>query len=149
MRSRATGESGDRPNRVRLRVLRRPLVVWVLMAILAVLNGGFRETVLVSRFGHRVAHLLSTALLVAVILLVAYGFFRSTSTDYRPKELVAVGVCWTVLTVGFEFLVGYVEGTPVSVTLGQYDVFAGQVWIVVPVTLLVAPMLFGHVLRRR
>lgn len=58
-------------------------------------------------------------------------------------ELLLVGVLWTVLTVGFEFLVGYVEGTPVSVTLGQYDVLAGQVWIAVPLTLLLAPLLFG------
>lgn len=48
-----------------------------------------------------------------------------------------------ILTVGFEFLVGNVEGTPVSVTLGQYDVLAGQVWIAVPITLFVAPLLFG------
>ena len=118
------------------------------MAVLAVLNGGFREVVLVSRFGHRVAHLLSTALLVAAVLLVVYGFFRSTSVDYRRIELAAVAVCWTALTVGFEFLVGYVEGTSVSVTLGQYDVLAGQVWIAVPLTLLVAPLLFGHASRR-
>ena len=48
-----------------------------------------------------------------------------------------------MLTVGFEFLVGYIEETPVSVTLGQYDVLAGQVWIAVPVTLLVSPLVFG------
>ncbi|MFC5134549.1 MULTISPECIES: hypothetical protein [Haloferacaceae] len=148
MRSRATREEG-RTDGVRVRVLGRPFAVWVLMAVIAVLNGGFRETVLVSWLGERVAHVVSTALLVATILLVASGFFRSTSIDYRRRELAIIGVCWTVLTVGFEFLVGYVEGTPVSVTLGQYDVFAGQVWIAVPVTLLVAPLLFGRVLRRR
>ncbi|SMO57188.1 hypothetical protein [Halorubrum cibi] len=38
------------------------------LAVLAVLNGGFREVVLVSRLGRRVAHLLSTALLVAPLL---------------------------------------------------------------------------------
>jgi hypothetical protein len=148
MSSRTPQGTEDRPDGVRLRVLRRPLAVWALMAVLAVLNGGFREVVLVPRLGHRAAHLLSTALLVAAVLLVADRFFRSTAIDYRRVELAAVGVCWTVLTVGFEFLVGHVEGTPVSVTLGQYDVLAGRVWIAVPLTLLVAPLLFGHVLRR-
>ena len=57
-----------------------------------------------------------------------------------------VGVGWAVLTVSFEFLVGYVEGTPVSVTVGQYDVLAGEVWITVPLTLLVAPPPFGELL---
>ena len=63
-------------------------------------------------------------------------------------ELLLVGVVWTVLTVGFEFLVGYAEGTPVGVTLGQYDVLAGQVWLFVPLTLLVAPVVFGSSLTR-
>ena len=54
-----------------------------------------------------------------------------------------IGLLWTGLTVAFEFPVGYVEGTPVSVTLGQYNVLAGQVWIAVPVALLISPLLFG------
>jgi hypothetical protein len=29
------------------------------------------------------------------------------------------------------------------VSFGQYDVLAGQVWIAVPLTLLLAPLLFG------
>lgn|GEM_PF-3595019 len=70
-------------------------------------------------------------------------FSQRTSIGYTYAELLAVGVLWTVLTVGFEFLVGYVEGTPVSVTLGQYDMLAGQVWIAVPITLLVSPLIFG------
>ena len=65
------------------------------------------------------------------------------STNYSRAELALVGILWTVLTIGFEFLVGYVEGTPVSVTLGQCDVLAGQVWVAVPVTLLVSPLVFG------
>lgn len=67
----------------------------------------------------------------------------------RPAVFLApLGVWWTVLTVGFEFLVRAAEGTPVSVTVGQYDVFAGQVWVLVPLTLLVAPYLFGSVLAK-
>jgi len=86
----------------------------------------------------------STALLVAAILLVSFAYFSWTPIDYAQAELVLIGVLWTVLTVGFEFVVGYVEGTPVSVTLGQYNVLAGEVWIAVPFALLVSPLLlFG------
>jgi len=92
------------------------------------------------------AHVLSTALLVGAILAISFGFFRWSSVEYTLVELIVVGVGWTVLTVGFEFVVGYAEGTPVSVTLGQYDVLAGEVWIAVPLTLLLAPLLFGHLL---
>jgi hypothetical protein len=131
---------------IRPAVLLAPLAVWLAMAVLAVANGVFRETVLVDRLGEYPAHVLSTLLLVAMILAVAAAYFWTTPTAFTTVELLAVGAGWTVLTVGFEFLVGWAEGTPVSVTLGQYDVLAGQVWILVPLTLLAAPLLFGRVL---
>lgn len=128
---------------IRPRVFLYPLAVWVLMAVVAVLNGGFREVVLIPRVGDYAGHVLSTALLVVAILVLSSAYFAWTPTEYSRVELLLVGIGWTVLTVGFEFLVGHVEGTPVSVTLGQYDVLSGQVWIAVPATLLIAPLLFG------
>lgn len=128
---------------IRPRVLLAPLGVWVVMAVVAVLNGGFREVLLIPRIGEYPGHVLSTALLVLAILGISLLYFRGTAIEYRYIELLVIGFGWTVLTVGFEFLVGYLEETPVSVTLGQYDVFAGQVWIAVPITLLVSPLLFG------
>ncbi|WP_232700735.1 hypothetical protein [Halobacterium wangiae] len=133
---------------VRPAVFVGPLGVWVLMAVLAVANGVFRETVIIPRIGEYPGHVLSTLVLVTAILAVAGAYFTTTGTTYTDTELLLVGVGWTLLTVGFEFLVGAAEGTPVSVTLGQYDVFAGQVWILVPLTLLVAPYLFGSVLAK-
>jgi hypothetical protein len=132
------GNQAIRPN-----VFLYPLGVWVVMAVVAIVNGGFREVVLIPRVGEYVGHVLSTALLVGAILVVSFVYFRGISIAYTQAELVLVGVLWTVLTVGFEFLVGYVEGTPVAVTLGQYNVLAGQVWIAVPITLLFSPLLFG------
>lgn len=128
---------------IRLSVFLYPLGLWVLMAIVAILNGGFRETVLIPRVGDYTGHVLSTGLLATAILVLSFGYFHRTTIEYTRLELFAVGVLWTLLTVGFEFLVGYVEGTPVSVTLAQYNLFAGQVWIVVPLTLLLSPLLFG------
>jgi hypothetical protein len=131
---------------IRPSVLPYPLALWLLMAVIAVANGVFRELVLIPRIGEYVGHVVSTALLVGAILLVAGAYFSVTPIAYTRAELLLVGAVWTVLTVGFEFLVGYVEGTPVSETLAQYDVLAGQVWILVPLTLLFAPLLFGWVL---
>lgn len=128
---------------VRAGVFAAPLGVWILMAVVAVLNGGLREVVLIPRIGEYGGHVLSTALLVVAILLLSGLYFTWTTVAYTRLELVLVGALWTALTVGFEFLVGAVEGTPVSVTLGQYNVLAGQVWIAVPVTLFLSPLLFG------
>ncbi|WP_241471292.1 hypothetical protein [Natrinema salifodinae] len=113
------------------------------MAVVAILNGGFREVVLIPRVGEYVGHIVSTALLVVAILTISFVYFSETSIEYARAELGLIGILWTVLTVGFEFGVGYVEGTPVSTTIGQYNVLAGRVWIAVPITLLFAPLLFG------
>ncbi|MGM0398037.1 MAG: hypothetical protein ACQEQY_03505 [Halobacteriota archaeon] len=129
---------------IRPTTLLAPLGVWLGLAVLAVVNGVFREVLIIPRIGGYPGHVASTAMLVAVILVVSWLFFGWTGVEYTRAELVVIGLGWVVLTVGFEFLVGYVEGTPVSVTLGQYDVLAGQVWIVVPIALFVAPLWFGR-----
>ncbi|QZP37499.1 hypothetical protein [Halobaculum magnesiiphilum] len=128
---------------IRPHVFVYPLAVWVAMATIAVANGVLRETVLVPRVGEYTGHVASTAALVAAILLFSFAYFSWTPIDYTRAELLLIGIVWTAFTVGFEFVVGHVEGTPVSVTLGQYDVLAGQVWIAVPIALLVSPPLFG------
>ncbi|UWG46985.1 putative membrane protein [Halanaeroarchaeum sp. HSR-CO] len=129
---------------IRPTTLLAPLGVWLVLAVLAIANGIFREVLIIPRFGEYPGHVASTAMLVTVILVVSWLFFGWTGVGYTRAELIVIGLVWVVLTVGFEFLVGYVEGTPVSVTLGQYNVLAGQVWIVVPIALFVAPLLFGR-----
>jgi hypothetical protein len=128
---------------IRPQVFAYPLGVWVILAVIAVANGVFRELILIPRIGEYPGHVLSTALLVIAILGLSFGYFQWTPIDYARVELLLLGVLWAGLTVGFEFLVGYVENTPVSVTIGQYDVLAGQVWIAVPLALLLSPLLFG------
>ena len=111
---------------IRPSVFLYPLGVWILMAVIAVVNGAFREIAIVPRTGEYAGHLVSTVLLVVTILAVSGLYFANTPIEYTRIELLLVGVGWTVLTVGFEFLVGYLEGAPVSEMIGQYDVFAGQ-----------------------
>ncbi|AWB27885.1 hypothetical protein [Halococcoides cellulosivorans] len=123
-----------------------PAIVWLVLAVTAVANGIFRETVLTARYSERRAHRISTAMLVAIILTIAGLYFASFGEAHTLAERLAIGVGWTALTVGFEFLVGHLEDTPVEETIGQYDVRAGEVWIAVPLTLLLSPLLFGWLL---
>lgn len=126
---------------VRISAFVYPLGLWVVMAVVAVINGIFRELVLIPRIGEYPGHVLSTAILILAILTLSVLYFSRSTADYTRAELLLVGIVWVALTVGFEFLVGYAEGIPVSETIAQYDVLAGQVWIFVPLTLLVAPSL--------
>ena len=55
---------------------------------------------------------------------------------------------YSVKAFGRTYKVDYalvLEGTPVAETVGQYNVLAGQVWVLVPLALLTAPLLFGDV----
>lgn len=118
------------------------------MVVLAVLNATLRELLIAPRVGDYTAHVVSTlTLLVALAVLVAFYFARTPG--YAPVELVAVGVLWAGLTVAFEFGFGhYVAGDTWASLLGQYDVTAGRIWVLVPMFLLVAPLVFGRYLKR-
>lgn len=128
---------------IRPPVLLYPLGLWLLLAVLAVVNAALRELVIIPRVGEYAGHVVSTVLLVGIISVVSALYFTMSTIDYTRMELVLVGGLWVALTVGFEFLVGYLEGIPVEETVAQYNVLAGRVWIVVPITLFVAPLLFG------
>jgi hypothetical protein len=53
------------------------------------------------------------------------------------------------LTVLFEFGFGhYVMGTPWHVLVADYNLLAGRVWLLVPLSMAAFPLLFGRVLRQ-
>lgn len=135
---------------VRVRKVLRPVGVWVLLAIFAVINGVFRELVIVPATGISTGHLFSTVSLITVVLIISYAYFGMVnSTEFTLSELLVVGLIWSTLTVVFEFFVAYFEGVGLSGLLAQYDVTAGRIWILVPVTLLIAPLVFGYYTQRQ
>lgn len=82
------GNQAIRPN-----VFLYPLRVWVVMAVLAIVNGGFREVVLIPCIGEYVGHVLSTALLVGAILVVSFVYFRGISIAYTQANWFSSASC--------------------------------------------------------
>jgi hypothetical protein len=72
---------------VRPSVFLYPLGVWVLMAVLAVVNGAFREIAIIPRTGEYVGHVVSTVLLVCAILVVSGLYFVNSPVEYTRIEL--------------------------------------------------------------
>jgi hypothetical protein len=85
----------------RFDVFASPPGVWVLLAVMAVLNGGLREAVLIQLVGQYGVDVLSTELLVGAILLVSFVYSDRTAIDYSRAELQPVSALWTARTVGF------------------------------------------------
>ncbi|QSG07204.1 hypothetical protein [Halapricum desulfuricans] len=126
------------------------LAVWVGLAALAVVNGILREALLAPAFGDGVAHVLSTLVLAAAVATVAALYVRRFAREADRRTLLSIGGLWTVLTLAFEFGFGhYVAGKSWAVLLADYDVLAGRIWVLVPVTLLVAPLVAARYFQRR
>jgi hypothetical protein len=146
-RSATTGAATDR--RLPPKVFIYAAAVWVLTVAVAIANATFREVIVTPSTSELAAHQLSTATLIALLALVSYAYFTRRAFEHTRTELLAVGVLWLGLTVAFEFLFGhYVAGNSWSSLLQQYDLLAGYVWAFVPLTMLVAPLVFGYYLRR-
>lgn len=118
----------------------RALVIWFVLLILAVLNGGMRDTWLSPWLGDTVGRALSTLLLSSLILLATWmtiSWIRPATMD----DTLIVGSLWLALTVAFEFLVGhYGFGKPWADLLADYDLRRGRIWIVVLVVTFLAPL---------
>jgi hypothetical protein len=118
----------------------RAVAVWWLLLLLAVLNGGIRDTWLSPRLGDPIGRAISTLLLCGLILLATWltiGWIRPTSTGAALR----VGALWVVLTLAFELGVGhYALGKPWPVLLADYDLSRGRFWIAVLVVTLLAPL---------
>jgi hypothetical protein len=114
--------------------------VWASLLMLAVLNGGVRDTWLSPWLGDTSGRALSTVLLCGLIILATWwtiGWIRPVTA----REALSVGALWLALTLAFEFGVGhYGFGKAWSELLADYDLRHGRIWIAVVVVTLLAPL---------
>jgi hypothetical protein len=131
MRGAATGGS----------VIVRTIITWLALVVLAILNGGVREAVLVPPLGLATAHFVSTILLCGLILAVSW-FATPWIGPSTARAALVVGSIWLLMTLGFEFLAGhFLFRKAWPVLLADYNLLAGRVWVFVPVVTLLAPLL--------
>jgi hypothetical protein len=125
-------------------MLRRSLVVWLVLLVLAIANAGLREALITPMRGPSAGHVISTITLCAAILVVSWiaiGWIR----PFSSHDAWAIGALWFGLTVAFEFLAGhYLFGNPWSRLLEDYNVLHGRVWVLVLLTTGLAPVLCAH-----
>lgn len=119
----------------------RALAVWGLLLVLAVLNGGVRDTWLSPVLGDTIGRAISSVLLALLIVLATCLTSRWIGPT-TPGQAMTVGALWVGLTLGFEFGVGhYGFGKSWPELLADYDLLRGRIWILVLLATFVAPML--------
>ncbi len=126
----------------------RASLAWFAILLLAILNGGFRQALLIPRLGERDGRIVSTLLLSALVFLAAWllvPWMRPASS----RAAWSIGALWLLLTLAFEFLAGhYLLGDSWESLLAEYNVAKGRIWILVLISVLVAPVVV-HALRQR
>ena len=127
----------------------RAVAVWLAIMCVAIGNGAFREAVLNPRVGAAAGHVVSTVMLCAGIAVVSWGanpWIHPTT----GKEAARVGALWLLLVLVFEFGFGhFIVRKPWAELFADYDLLRGRVWVLVLVTIAVAPYLVARVRRLR
>ncbi len=123
----------------------RAALAWLTLLVLAILNGALRQGILIPRLGERLGQALSPILLSILVLVVAW-LLTPWIRPLTRRDAWVVGGLWLGLTVGFEFLAGhYLFGDAWRDLVAAYNVVQGRVWVLVPVTTLLAPAIMQAV----
>jgi hypothetical protein len=121
-------------------MLFKAFIVWILLLILAVLNGAIRDLFISPRLGGQTGHVISAVILCTTIFLVAWLSIRWIGAD-STRDALLVGIQWVLLTVAFEFLAGhYLFGHTWERLLADYNLFRGRIWVFVLAANLLAPL---------
>ncbi len=114
--------------------------MWGVLLMLAVLNGGVRDTWLSPWLGDTAGRALSSVLLSGLIFLVTWrtiGWIGPATA----REALGIGALWLALTLAFEFGAGhYGFGKSWSALLADYDLRRGRIWVAVLVVTFLAPL---------
>ena len=112
------------------------VLIWVMIIPIAILNGGFREYVLV-KLG-TLALPLSGIILSVCIWVIAY-FLVPKIKNCNKKDYYVFGMIWFVLTNLFDLFAYIMDGGGFADLLHSYNILSGNTWVLVVLSALFAP----------
>ncbi len=124
------------------------ILVWFLLALVAIANGIIRQTTYGKTVSDLAAHQIST-----VTAILASGTVVWFVHHYWPIESAAqawsIGLLWLIMTVAFEFGFGhFVAGHSWSRLLADYNILNGRLWSLFLVWVTVMPFLIFQMTTR-
>lgn len=120
-------------------------MIWFLIAIFAILNGVFRENVLISNLGQSMAVSVSGITLSMIVFIVTYLFFPLFGKQYALTYFL-IGLQWVFMTLLFEFFFGhYMMGKSWSDILQVFNIMKGDLFIIVLIVSLLSPLLVAKI----
>lgn len=116
------------------------IALWFPMLLIAIANGTAREwyKTYTGEISGRQISTLTLLIFFGVYIYWAMRWFPAKSAT----EGLFVGLLWVVMTLLFEFGFGLYRGNTWGILLEEYNLFAGRLWILVPIWVALAPYLF-------
>jgi len=120
---------------------RRYMLLWLLLAAVAVINGLLRQATYGKYLPELAAHQVSTVSAIVLSAFVVWVAFRR----WPPASARAawrIGLLWLLMTVAFEFGFGhYVAGHSWQRLFADYNLAAGRVWALFLIWMFTMPYL--------
>ncbi len=115
------------------------LLVWLLLAVVAIANGVLRQSTYGKFVPELAAHQISTVTAIVFFGVVVWIVQRIWPIESQSQAWV-IGVCWLLMTIAFEFGFGhYVAGHSWGRLLADYNLLAGRIWLFFLVWVAVLP----------
>jgi hypothetical protein len=123
--------------------------IWLIIVVIAIANGTFRNAVISPKLGDYMGHVISTFILCGIILGITYLFLKFIKIEYNKLDLIIIGIMWVSITLIFEFVFGhYVMKTPWKDLLADYNIFKGRIWVLVLIIDFFAPILCDFLIQK-
>lgn len=106
---------------------KRIVLLWLPMTLIAFANATIRELVFVKMFSQLHASQLSTFTLILFCALYTWLIWSVLKISSSGEALRA-GLIWMILTILFEFLLGWLLNQSWESMLQNYNLPAGNIW---------------------
>lgn len=122
-------------------------MIWFIIAVFAIINGIFRENVLVPYLNEAIALPISGITLSIIIFTITYlSLYVFGKNEYLTY--LYIGIQWMTMTLMFEFVFGhYVIGKTLSELLEVFSILEGNLFIIVLLISLFSPLLVAKIKR--
>lgn len=115
------------------------LIVWLLLAVVAVANGIIRQATYGKSMSDLAAHQLSTLTAIAASGVIVWIVNHVWAIE-SSAQAWSIGIFWLVLTVVFEFGFGhYVAGHSWDRLFADYNLHQGRIWSLFLIWMLIMP----------
>lgn len=116
------------------------VIMWVILAVLAIINGSIREFAIKKYIGDPWAHHISVITGIGIIFIASLIFFSIFKSLFKLKDAILIGLSWLILTAAFELIFGhFIRGFSMEELLKQYDLFGGESWVLFLIGIALAP----------